>query len=205
MELSLLADGLKFYFCADGSSSSRYGYIRSSIHGYNGISIRTGLIKSAWSFYEADPYICVPAHSNGFAIHNDTREEFRDWAVRTTDAITGILPPGRSEIGFNPYWCRFYPAKMKMARRGKKQVVLRIDNTENHAVSGKIFLKSSDEIIFPEKQMDYFIPPGTTKEIPVILEASQKGRPGTHIITADIEFDGEQFGEYPMGYITIDE
>ncbi|KPL10383.1 MAG: hypothetical protein AMS26_21505 [Bacteroides sp. SM23_62] len=205
MGLSVLVDGLKFYFTADGSSSNRNGYMRSSIHCYNGISTRTGLIKTAQSFYEADPYICIPAHSNGFTTHNDTRQEFREWAVKTTDAITGLLSPGHSELGFNPYWCTFYPAKIKINPGEEKQVMLRINNTANHGVSGKIWLKSSDEIVFRKEKMDYLIAPGTNTGIPVIIKARQKARPGTHIITADIEFDDEFFGEYPQGYITIDE
>ncbi len=43
MGLSAQVDGIKFYLIADGSYLSREGYMRSSIHCYNGISISTGL------------------------------------------------------------------------------------------------------------------------------------------------------------------
>jgi glyoxylase-like metal-dependent hydrolase (beta-lactamase superfamily II) len=205
MGLSALVDGIKFYLIGDGSSSNREGYMRSSIHCYNGISTQTGLIKTAQSFYDADPYICLPAHSNGFALHNDTRQEFREWAVITTDAITALLPPGHSELGFNPYWANFYPAKFAMERGEEKDVLLRIKNTASHYVSGKIWMKSSDDIQFRKKTIDFNLGPGENGEIPVNIRVKVSCLPGTYIITADIEFDHEFFGEYPQGYIIIDE
>ncbi len=205
MGLSALVDGLKFYLIADGSSINRDGYMRSSIHCYNGISTHTGLIKTAQSFYDSDPYICLPAHSNGFATHHDTRLEFREWAMNTTDAITGLLPPGQSETGFNPYWASFYPAKITMSPGQEKQVVLNIMNRANHSVSGKIWLKSSDHIEFKKKMVNYVIEPGENGAIPIIIKAKDTGQSGTHILTADIEFDKTFFGEFPQGYIIIDE
>ena len=205
MGLSALVDGIKFYFIADGSSINREGYMRSSIHCYNGISTHTGLIKTAQSFYESNPYICLPAHSNGFATHNDTRQEFREWAMNTTDAITKLLPPGKSETGFNPYWASFYPAKTAISPGEEKKVFLRITNRADHHVSGKIWLKSSDNVLFRQNTMNYELGPGENGNIPVIIQVKDSVRPGTYIVTADIEFDNEFFGEFPHGYIIIDE
>ena len=179
--------------------------MRSSIHCYNGISTRTGLIKTARSFYAADPYICVPAHSNGFATHPDTRKEFIDWALGTTDVITALLPPGHAETGFNPYWTTFYPVKITMVPGDRKQLVLRINNTAGHHVTGKAWLKSHDDITFPAEEFSYDLGPGENGEIPVEMKVKADCRPGTYIITADIEFDNEFYGEYPQGYIIIDE
>lgn len=205
MALAVRVDNIKFYFIADGSSSNRGGYMRSSIHCYNGISTRTGLTKTARSFYAADPYICVPAHSNGFATHPDTRKEFIEWALGTTDVITALLPPGHAETGFNPYWTTFYPVKTTMVPGDRKQVVLRINNTAGHHVTGKAWLKSHDDITFPAKEFSYDLGPGENGEIPVEMKVKAACRPGTYIITADIEFDNEFYGEYPQGYIIIDE
>jgi glyoxylase-like metal-dependent hydrolase (beta-lactamase superfamily II) len=205
MGLAVRVDNIKFYFTADGSSSNREGFMRSSLHCYNGISANSGLIKTARSFYEADPYICVPAHSNGFATHSDTRQEFMDWAMSTTDAIISLLPPGHSEIGFNPYWTTFYPAKSTMEPGEKKQVALRIKNTSGNQVAGKAWLKSHDDIIFPQKILNYELGPEEEIEIPIEIKVKADCRPGTYIITADIEFDKEFFGEYPQGYIIINE
>ena len=205
MGLAARIDNIKFYFTADGSSSNREGYMRSSIHCYNGISTRTGLIKTARSFYDADPYICVPAHSNGFATHSDTRQEFIEWAMSTTDVITALLPPGHAETGFNPYWTTFYPVKKTMITGERKQLVLRIKNTTSHHVSGKAWLKSHDDIVFPQKEINYDLGPGENGEIPVEIKVKEGCQPGSYIITADIEFNNEFFGEYPQAYIIVDE
>lgn len=205
MGLAARIDNIKFYFTADGSSSNREGFMRSSIHCYNGISTRTGLIKTARSFSIADPYICIPAHSNGFATHADTREEFIEWAMGTTDIITALLPPGQTETGFNPYWTTFYPAKKTMISGERKKVLLRIKNTASHPVSGKAWLKSHDDIVFTEKELSYDLAPGEDGEIPVEIEVKAGCQPGTYIITADIEFDTEFFGEYPQAYIIVNE
>jgi glyoxylase-like metal-dependent hydrolase (beta-lactamase superfamily II) len=205
MGLSALIDGMKFYFIADGSSINREGYMRSSIHCYNGISTHTALINTAQSFYDANPYICLGAHSNVFALHNDARGEFREWAMTTTDAIKNTLPPGHSETGFNPYWATFYPAKTTLVPGGETEMHLRIVNRKSHTVSGTIWLHSSEDVVFTDQVISYTISPGETGKIAVALSVEQKCRPGTHIITADIEFDNEFYGELPTGYIQIDE
>ena len=205
MGLAARIDGIGFYFTADGSASNRQGHMRSSIHCYNGISTRTGLIKTARSFNEADPYICVPAHSNGFATHSDTRQEFMDWAMSTTDAIISLLPPGHSEIGFNPYWTTFYPAKQAMVPGERKEVMLRIKNTASKPVSGKVWPRSHENILFPEKAINFELGPGEEGEIPIDIKVKTSCRSGTYIITADIEFGHEFFGESTQGYIIIDE
>jgi glyoxylase-like metal-dependent hydrolase (beta-lactamase superfamily II) len=205
MGLAVTVDNIKFYFTADGSSSNREGYMRSSIHCYNGISTSTSLIKTARSLYEADPYICIPAHSNGFATHPDTRQEFMDWAMNTTDDIISMLPPGQAEVGFNPYWTSFYPAKRTMVPGERDQVVLRIKNAASQPVSGRAWPKSHDDILLPEKVLNFELGPEEEGEIPVELKVKPGCRPGTYIITADIEFAHEFFGEYPLGYIIINE
>ena len=205
MGLAARVDGIKFYFTADGSASNREGYMRSSIHCYNGISIRTGLIKTARSFDEADPYICVPAHSNAFAIHPDTRQEFLAWAMAATDAITILLPPGHSETGFNPYWSSFYPAKIKLNPGDEGEVALRIKNTSGHRISGRAWMKSHGDINMAQKEVNYDLGPREDGEIPVGIKIKSSCRPGTYILTADIEFGNELFGEYPQGYLVINE
>ncbi len=203
MGLSALVDGIKFYFIADGSSINRNGLMRSSIHCYNGISTYTGLIKTAQSFYDADPYICLGAHSNAFALHTDARHEFREWAVNTTDALRNILPPGRSEVGFNPYWASFYPAKLGMKPGEKREVVLRIKNKESHPVAGMVWLKGSEDISLSDRAIPYKLGPGEDGSLKVSVSVKKTGRPGTHIITADVEFDHELFGEFPHAYIQV--
>ena len=205
MGLTALVDGIKFYLIADGSSINREGHMRSFIHCYNGISTHTGLIKTAQSFYDSDPYICLPAHSNVFATHQDTRQEFKEWAMKTTDAITGLLPPGQSETGINPYWASFYPAKTKMSPGEGKKIFFRITNRADHHISGKIWLKSSDDILFGQNTINYDLEPGINGNIPVIIEVKKNIGPGTYIVTADIKFDKTLFGEFPQGYIIIDE
>ena len=205
MGLSAVIDGINFYFVADGTSINREGYMRSSIHCYNGISTHSAFINTAQSFYDANPYICLPAHSNVFAIHDDVRDEFREWAMTTTDAIKNTLPPGQSETGFNPYWASFYPAKMTVAPGKETEMVLRIVNRKSHPVSGTIWLKSSEDIIFANPRVSYTISPGETGSFAVALSVKRKYRPGTHIITADLEYDHAFYGELPTGYIQIDE
>jgi hypothetical protein len=163
------------------------------------------LVTTARSFYEADPYICIPAHSNGFAIHSDTRREFVEWAMATTDIITALLPPGHAETGFNPYWTTFYPARQTMSPGDRHKVTLRIRNPGSKPVSGKAWPKSHDDIIFSEKALYFELEPEEEGEIPLDIKVKKGCRPGTYIITADIKFGHEFFGEYPQGYIVVHE
>ncbi len=99
----------------------------------------------------------------------------------------------------------FYPAKQTMDPGERNQVVLRIKNTASQPVSGKAWPKSHDDILFQEKVLNFEVGPGEEGEIPVEIKVKSSCRPGTYIITADIKFDHEFFGEYPQGYIIINE
>ena len=66
-------------------------------------------------------------------------------------------------------------------------------------------MKGSDDIIFDERVVETLLGPEETTEIPVRIHVGEKGRKGTHIITADVEFSNEIFGALPVGYIVTDE
>ncbi len=201
MALFALVDDLKFLFLGDGTASNSEGHLRSAIHGYNGISLTTGLIRTAKTVYDASPYLCVPAHSNGFAIHEDTRDEYMAWAVNTTDAILSLLKPHLPETGYNPYWAAFYPARIKVLPGQKVKMALRIKNYCNTGISGHFRLKNYGNIIFEQEIYPYELKPGESKDICFTVKISKVPAPGIHIITADIYCDDELFAELPQGFL----
>lgn len=201
MALFALVDDLKFLFLGDGTASNSEGHLRSVIHGYNGISLATGLIGTAKSVYNASPYICVPAHSNGFATHEDTRDEYMAWAVNTADAIAALLKPHLPETGYNPYWASFYPARMKVFPGEKVKMALRIKNFCNTGISGHFRLKNYGNIIFEQEEYTYELQSGESKDIRFTVKVSKVPAPGIHIITADIYCNNELFGELPQGFL----
>ncbi len=201
MGLAAKVDGLPYYFIGDGSGLSKDGHIRSSIHCYNGIHLSAGLLKTARSFYEADPYICIAAHSNGFATDTSDKQEFLKWATTTTDAITALLPPPFQEMGFDPYWASFYPARTH-ARAGEEvKIMLRLKNYTGHAFVGRFYPKAYGNISIGKKVVEYSLNAGETREFPVIVKVNANASKGIHVITADIGFLGELFAEYPQAYI----
>ena len=203
MALSAVVDGLKFLFIGDGTACNRESHMRSAIHGYNGISLKTGIIKTAQSFYDADPYICLPAHSNGFATHEDTRDEFMNWAVATTDAIKALLPPAHPDMGYDPYWATFYPAKIKIKPGEKAGLTLRLKNNSYTKIPGKFLLKSYGNLSFDKEAQEYILQPGETKDIAFFVKSPITASVGIYIITADIIFDNELYAEFPQGYIEL--
>ena len=204
MGLSALIDGLKYFFIGDGSASNKDSHVRSALHCYNGISLATGLIKTAQSFYEADPYLCLPAHSNGFATFEDTREEFMNWAVETTDAIKALLPPAHPEMGYNPYWATFYPAKIKIKPGEKVRMALRLKNCSYGKITGKFRLKSHGNLNFDNEVREYDLAPGEIKDFSFFVKSAATISPGIYIITADILYDNEMFAEFPLGYLELE-
>jgi glyoxylase-like metal-dependent hydrolase (beta-lactamase superfamily II) len=201
MALSASVDGLRFLFIGDGTSSNKESHIRSAIHGYNGISLTTGIIATAQSFYDADPYICVPAHSNGFATHEDTRGEFMDWAVSTTDVIRAILPPGLPEIGYDPYWATFYPARTRVTPGEQIRIALRLRNSGSNRIRGQFRLKNYGNISFAQKEYPFDLKPGEMKDFPLLVQVSVVPARGIHIITADIICNDELYAELPQGFL----
>ena len=205
MGLYAKVDDLDFYFLADGIGNRRDGKMGCALHCYNGITLKSGLMKTAQSFYEANPYICVSAHSNCFATNRDTRNEFMKWALETTDAITALLPTPYPEIAYDPYWAVFYPTRI-IAKPGEEvQIAVRLKNHAEHSVTGKIWTRSYGNIIIEQEPVEYTLAPGEQKDFPFFVKINKNASSGVHIVTADIEYDGLMFAEFAHGYIQIDE
>jgi glyoxylase-like metal-dependent hydrolase (beta-lactamase superfamily II) len=204
MGLYAKVDGLDFYFIADGTGFSKEG-VRASIHCYNGLSLSSGLLKSAQSFSEANPYICLPAHSNVFATNGEDKEEFKEWASKTTDAIKDLLPPDNPDLAYDPYWASFYPARIHIKAGDKVEISLRLKNYSGKALTGKCRLKCYGDFTFENEVIAYEMKTGETKDFPVIVKSKKSAGKGIHIITADIEYDNTVFAEFPQAYLQIDE
>ncbi len=205
MGLYAKVDGLDFYLVADGTGYTRDGRIRSPIHCYNGLSLNSGIIKTAQSFLKASPYICLPAHSNVFAVAPDDKYEFYNWSVVTTDAIRALLSPPIQDLGFDPYWVSFYPVRTKIKSGQEVKKNIRLKNYTKNPVTGHFKLKSYGDIAFENEIINYTLNPGETKDFPVRIRVENFAGKGIHIVTADIEFNGQVFGEYPQAYIELDE
>ena len=205
MALFALVDDLKFLFLGDGTASNNEGHLRSAIHGYNGISLATGLIGTAKSVYNASPYICVPAHSNGFATHEDTRDEYMAWVVNTTDAIAALLKPHLPETGYNPYWASFYPARIKGKPGEEATMVLRLKNPDKSLARGSFRLKCYGDFKTDQDVVEFSLKPGEVKDIPFVIQCNNKAAAGLHIVTADITIEEEVYAEFPQGYVEVNE
>jgi glyoxylase-like metal-dependent hydrolase (beta-lactamase superfamily II) len=203
MALYARVDSLRFLFMGDGTSSNSEGHLRSVIHGYNGISLNTGLIITAKSVYDANPYICVPAHSNAFATQENTRDEYMAWAVNATDAITALLKPDLPETGYNPYWASFYPARIKVEPGEEATMALRLKNPEKSMARASIRLKGYGDFKVEAGTSKFVLKPGEVKDIPFVIQCNNKAAAGLHIVTADIMINDECFSELPQGYIEI--
>jgi glyoxylase-like metal-dependent hydrolase (beta-lactamase superfamily II) len=203
MALYARVDQRRFYMMADGTGYTKDGLFRTSIHCYNGISLSTGLIKTARSLLLANPYICMPAHSNVFAIAGNEKEEFVEWATETTDAIRALLSPPHQDLGFDPYWASFYPARVQIQPGEETEIALRLKNHTNQTISGKYQVKGYGNITLDNNVIEYTLGPGETRDFPVVVKAGILARKGIHIVTADIEYGNQVFGEYPQGYIEI--
>ncbi|VAW19681.1 hypothetical protein MNBD_BACTEROID01-2281 [hydrothermal vent metagenome] len=205
MGLYANVDGLGLYMIADGIGYSKKGNIRCSIHCYNGISLVSGMIKTAQSLYDANPYICLPAHSNVFAVAANDKQEFLDWSIKTTDAIRSLLTPPHQELGYDPYWASFYPARVHIQPGGEIEISLRLKNYSGKIISGKCRLKGYGDIIFKKAIVQYILNPGEIKDFPVIVKSKKTAGKGIHIVTADIEYGNNVFAELPQAYVQIDE
>lgn len=198
-------DGLDFYMVADGTGYTKNGNIRSPIHCYNDISLSSGLIKTAQSFISASPYICLPAHSNVFAVSPNDKYEFLHWSIETSDAIRSLLCPPYQDLGYNPYWASFYPVRMKLKSGQEAQTFLRLKNSSNKTVSGKFKIKCYGNVMFNNDIINYELSSGETKDFPVEIKFGNSAENGIYVVTADIDFGGQIFSEYPQAYIELDE
>lgn len=205
MALKADIDGITFYLVADGTGLSKEGNIRCPIHCYNGITLSSGLLKTATSFFEADPYICLPAHSNVFATNNNDKVEFVQWATETTDALTSLLPMPYPEFGYEPYWITFYPARVILKKGEETQVMIRIKNPAKASISGNIWPKFYGELNIEEAPIEFMLQPGEQKDFPLKIKVNKDAQAGINIITADVELNEKLMAEFPQGYIQIDE
>jgi len=178
--------------------------LRCSIHCYNGIRLKSGIMKTVRTFYEANSYMSVTPHGNCYAVVDKDREKFMEWGIETTSAIRDLLGPERADIGYNPYWVSYYPARAAAKEGEGVNVALRIVNDAEHDVCGFVRPRGYGDVEFEVDEAVYEAGRGEVCEVPLVVKVKKGARKGIHVLTADVEYDGELFGEPVTGYIVVE-
>jgi len=195
---------MSFLLHGDSFGHTRNLPLRCSIHCYNGIRLKSGIMKTVRTFYEANSYVSVTPHGNCYAVVDNDREKFMEWGIETTAAIRDLLGPERADIGYNPYWVTYYPAKTAVKEGERVSVSLRIVNDAEHDVCGYVRPRGYGDVEFEVDEAVYEAGRGEVCKVPLVVKVKKGARKGIHVLTADVEYDGELFGEPVIGYIVVE-
>ena len=127
-----------------------------------------------------------------------------EWGIETTSAIRDLLGPERANVGYNPYWVTYYPARVAAKEGESVSVVLRIVNDAQRDVSGFVRPRGYGDVDFEVNEVAYEVGRGEVCEVSLVVKVKKAARKGIHALTADVEYDGELFGEPVIGYVVVE-
>ena len=126
------------------------------------------------------------------------------FAQKTAAAIRDLLGGEHADVGYNPYWVTYYPARMAAKDGESVNVVLRIVNDAERRVTGVVWARGYGDVEFEVEEVEYEAKAGEVCEIPLMVKVKEGARKGIHVLTADVEYDGELFGEPVTGYVVVE-
>lgn len=204
MALKVKVGEINFLLHGDSFGGTRNQPLRCAIHCYNGITLKSGIIKTVRTFYDAGSYVSVTPHGNCYAAVTTDKDKFLEWGIETTAAIRDLLGGEHADVGYNPYWATYYPVTTSAKGGESVDVVLRIVNDAERGVSGVVWPRCYGDVEFEVDKVGYEAKAGEVCEIPLSVKVKREARKGIHVLTADVEYDGELFGEPVIGYVVVE-
>jgi len=187
----------------------------------NRISLARGALMTARQVNRYGPYVICPAHSDPYVATGGMRQRFVDWALKTQDAIRGLIAQPHPEMGFDPYWVRLEPYLIRL--RGRRSAasadeVVRVRPAgrrvecnlivRNHLpvpTEVKLVLDLPEGLSAQPIRAQGEVAAGAERAFSFVLKCADVVKPGRRAIGGDVTFAGHRYGELTEAVVEVGE
>jgi hypothetical protein len=145
-----------------------------------------------------EPELLLTGHTGALEVSRADLDEFVAWARALELVVARLAPvPGLEDEALDPYVARFDPYRASVVAGSSHTTTVIVTNHADRPRPAVVrLLAPAAWAVTPAGALSVDVPArGATASAGFTIDVPAGARPGRHVLTADIDFDGEPRGE----------
>ncbi|HZE97031.1 MAG TPA: MBL fold metallo-hydrolase, partial [Planctomycetota bacterium] len=162
---------------------------------HNSSILEEGYILGAEYLSRVNPDLLMGGHSYVMDKPAAFIERYRRWSYEMRDAFRGLIAGDDYRYGYDPFWVRVEPYRLKLKPGEAAPVILVVRNFRDRWQEHRIALDLPPGLSSDAPVVEGRIQNGTTHRMQIAVKAAPDAKPGVRIVGLDITLDGRRYGE----------
>jgi len=163
---------------------------------HNSSVLEEGYILGAEYLSRLQPDLLMGGHSYVMDKPAAFIERYRRWAYEMRDAFKGLSAEDDYRYGYDPFWVRVEPYRLKLKPWEQKDVQVQVRNFRARPQSHRIVFEGAKGLQVTPPQLIGDLAAQSRSSATVRVHAGDDAAPGVHIVGLDITLDGRRYGQW---------
>lgn len=192
-------DGRKVAFTGDNlfgdpQDPSQTGH--EAVVAHNSAVLEEGYIHCAEYLHRLQPDLLMGGHSFVMDRPAGLIQRFRRWAYQMRDAFRDVLAQEDYRYGFDPFWVRAEPYRVKLQPGGSVPVLLNVRNFVRRPEWHRIVIATPPGLQATPAVLEGGLPSQSQRSFVFRLTATSDATPGIHLVAFDVTRGGQRYGQW---------
>jgi glyoxylase-like metal-dependent hydrolase (beta-lactamase superfamily II) len=158
----------------------------------------TGYLKCAEILKKYNPDMAMSAHAGAIPLDEKRIDEYYQWAKKLEPTFSKLIARDDPNFGIDRNWLSFYPYRVFSEAGETVETEVRIRNHSDHSARAAISPVLPEGWRAEPPELAIQIPPKETGKAKfTIVLPKDNPIPLRSVVTANVVFDGTDFGEFP--------
>jgi len=162
---------------------------------HNSSILEEGYILGAEYLSRVKPDLLMGGHSYVMDKPAAFIERYRRWAYDMRDAFKGLIAEDDYRYGYDPFWVRVEPYRVKIKPGETKPLTVHVRNFRPRPQEHSIAFGAVGLTVEPPALVGT-VAPVSKASYKVDLHAAEDAAAGVHIVGLDVTLDGRPYGEW---------
>lgn len=163
---------------------------------HNSSVLEEGYILGAEYLSRIRPDLLMGGHSYVMDKPAAFIERYRRWAYEMRDAFKGLIAEDDYRYGYDPFWVRVEPYRLKLKPGEQKDVQVHVRNFRARPQSHRIVLEGAKGLQVTPALLIGDLAAESRSSTTVRVHAADDAAPGVHLLGLDVMLDGRRYGQW---------
>lgn len=163
---------------------------------HNSAILEEGYIYGAEYLTRLQPDLLVGGHS--FVMDRPAAfiERYRRWAYEMRDAFRELSAEDDYRYGFDPFWVRAEPYRVRVAPGGSAELKVWVRNFRSVGQRHRVVFDAPAGLLIEPAVLEGTLGPESRRAFPVRVRATGEAVAGVHLVGLDVTLDGRRYGQW---------
>ena len=162
---------------------------------HNSSILEEGYILGAEYLSRLKPDLLMGGHSYVMDRPAAFIERYRRWAYEMRDAFKDLIAEDDYRYGYDPFWVRLEPYRVKLKPGEAVEVQLHVRNFRSRRQEHRIAFDLPEGLSLDRAQVSGELPGESRGAWKLLLRAAPDAAPGVRILGLDVTLDGRRYGQ----------